>query len=163
MKTIEVAEKGNDTYVALVQARCGKSFDPTKPVWRLEFEVKRDGMKGFRLYAEPEEDDPEEEVEAKMSAEELQHIGTLPRFFPRLDELFLYLTRHWLRLVENTGDANRSRWPMHSTWTQLREAFGSLAQVLPIDEDAHLLVRGARFRGRARILRRMEAGVIRSL
>jgi hypothetical protein len=44
-----------------------------------------------------------------MSAEELQHIGTLPRLFVRMEELFLHLTRHWLRLVEESGDANRSR------------------------------------------------------
>ena len=86
---------------------------------------------GFRLYAPPEEEDPDEEVEAEMSAEELQHIGTLPRFFARMEELFLHLTRHWLRLVEESEDANRSRWPMHPTWQQLREAFGALAGVPP--------------------------------
>jgi hypothetical protein len=162
-KTIETAEKGNDAYAELLTARCGDRFDASKEVWRLEFEVKREGMKGFRLYAPPEEDDPEEEVEAEMSAEELQHIGSLPAFFARLDELFQHLTRHWLRLVEDTGDDNRSRWPMHSTWVQLREAFSQLAGVPPLDDDKRTLVRGARYRGRARLLRRMEAGVIRSL
>jgi len=49
------------------------------------------------------------------SAKELQFIGTLPRFFARMEEIFLHLTRHWLRLVEESEDANRSRWPMHPT------------------------------------------------
>jgi hypothetical protein len=98
-----------------------------------------------------------------MSAEELQHIGTLPRFFARMEELFLHLTRHWLRLVEESEDANRSRWPMHPTWQQLREVFGSLAGVPPLEDEKRLLVRGARYRGRMRLLRRMEAGVVRSL
>jgi hypothetical protein len=162
-KTLETQEKGNDAYAELLTARCGEAFHPEQDVWRLEFELKREGAKGFRLYAAPEEDDPEEEVEAEMSAEELQHIGTLTRFFARMEELFLHLTRHWLRLVEESDDANRSRWPMHSTWIQLREAFGMLAGMPPLDDERRALVRGARYRGRMRLLRRMEAGVIRSL
>jgi hypothetical protein len=122
-KTLETKEKGNEAYAELLTARCGEAFDPEQDVWRLEFELKREGAKGFRLYAPPEEEDPDEEVEAEMSAEELQHIATLRRFFARMEELFLHLTRHWLRLVEESEDANRSRWPMHPTWQQLREAF----------------------------------------
>ena len=120
-------------------------------------------IKGFKLYAPPEEEDDEAEIEAELAAEELQHIGTLPRFFARMEELFLHLTRHWLRLVEEREDANRSRWPMHPTWEQLREAFATLAGVPPLDNEKRRLVRGARYRGRMRLLRRMEAGVIRSL
>jgi hypothetical protein len=162
-KTLETKEKGNEVYAELLTARCGEAFNPELDVWRLEFELKREGAKGFRLYAAPEEDDPDEEVEAEMSAEELEHIGTLPRFFARMVELFLHLTRHWLRLVEASEGANRSRWPMHLTWAQLREAFGQLAGVPPLDDEKRTLVRGARYRGRMRLLRRMEAGVIRSL
>jgi len=162
-KTLETKEKGNDAYAELLSARCGEAFDPEQDVRWLEFELKREGAKGFRLYAPPEEEDPDEEIEAEMSAEELQHIGTLPRFFARIEELFLHLTRHWLRLVEESEDANRSRWPMHPTWQQLSDAFGTLAGVLPLDDEKRRLVRGARYRGRMRLLRRMEAGVIRSL
>ncbi len=162
-KTLETKEKSNESYAELLTARCGETFNPEQDVWRLEFELKREGAKGFRLYAPPEEEDPDEEVEAEMSAEELQHIGTLPRFFARMGELFLHLTQHWLRLVEGSEDANRSRWPMHPTWQQLREAFGTLASVPPLDDEKRQLVRGARYRGRMRLLRRMEAGVIRSL
>jgi len=162
-KTLETKEKGNDAYAELLMARCGEAFDPELDVWRLEFELKREGAKGFRLYASPEEEDPDEEIEAEMSAEELQHIGTLPRLFARMEELFLHFTRHWLRLVEVSEDANRSRWPIHPTWQQLREAFGALAGVPPLDDEKRTLVRGARYRGRMRLLHRMEAGVICSL
>jgi hypothetical protein len=162
-KTLETKEKGNEAYAELLTARCGEAFDPNWDVWRLEFELKREGAKGFRLYAPPEEEDPDDEVEAEMSAEELQHIGTLPRFFARMEELFLHLTRHWLRLVVESDDANRSRWLTHPTWQQLRDAFGQVAGVPPLDEEKRTLVRGARYRGRTRLLRRMEAGVIRSL
>jgi hypothetical protein len=162
-KSIETKEKGNEAYAELLTARCGETFNPELDVWRMEFELKREGAKGFRLYAPPEEEDPDEEIEAEMSAEELQHIGTLPRFFARMEELFLHLTHHWLRRVEENDDANRSRWPMHSTWVQLREAFGQLASAPPLDDEKRTLVRGARYRGRMRLLRRMEAGVIRSL
>ena len=162
-KTLETKEKGNEAHAELLMAGCGDSFDPEQDVWRLEFELKREGAKGFRLYAPPEEEDPDEEVEAEMSAEELQHIGTLPRFFSRMEQLFLHLTRHWLRRVEESDDANRSRWPMRPTWQQLREAFGALAVVPPLDDEKRTLVRGARYRGKMRRLRRMEAGVIHSL
>ena len=62
-KTLETQEKGNEAYAELLTARCGDAFNPEHDVWRLEFEIKREGMKGFRLYTPPEEDDPEEEVE----------------------------------------------------------------------------------------------------
>ena len=121
-KTLETKEKGNEAYAELLTARCGEAFNPEQDVWRLEFELKREGAKGFRLYAPPEEEDPDEEVEAEMSAEELQHIGTLPRFFARMEELFLHLTRHWLRLVEESEDANRSRWPTDPVWQVVQAA-----------------------------------------
>src|SRR5262249_23104011 len=107
--------------------------------------------------------DADAEVDAELSAEELEHVGTLPRFFARMDELFQHLTQHWLRLVVDDGSANRSRWPMHRTWTELRHAFGLLAGAAPLDDDTRQLVRGARYGGRVRLLRRMEAGVLRSL
>jgi hypothetical protein len=162
-KTLEAKEKANDSYATLLLAKNGDRYDAEQDVWRLEFQLRREGAKGFKLYAPPEEDDDEAEIEAEQAAEELQHIGTLPRFFARMNELVLFLTQHWLRLVEDNGSANRSRWPMHATWMQLRAAFGTLAGVAPLDDEKRQLVRGARYRGRMRLLRRMEAGVIRSL
>jgi len=134
-KTLETAEKANDSYARLLTARNGDAYDPEQDVWRLEFQLRREGAKGFKLYAPPEEDDDEAEIEAELAAEELQHIGTLPRFFARMNELVLFLTQHWLRLVEDNGSANRSRWPTHPTWVALREQFAIVAQAQPLDDD----------------------------
>jgi hypothetical protein len=165
-KTRETAEKANDTYAVLLAARNGDAYDSTQDVWRLEFQLRREGAKGFKLYAPPEEGGDEAEIESELAAEELQHIGTLPRFFARMDELFRYLTGHWLRLVEDNGSANRSRWPMHPTWAQLREQFATVAQTARttlLAEDQRLLVRGAKYSGKNRILRRLSLGVVKSL
>ncbi len=162
-KTGETTEKANDAYAALLTARHGDAFDPAQDVWRLEFQLRREGAKGFKLYAPPEEDDEEAEIESELAAEELQHIGTLPRFFARMHELFLYLTQHWLRLVGDNGSANRSRWPMHPTWLALREQFALFTTTPPPDEDTRRLVRGARYSGKGRILRRLALGVVKSL
>jgi hypothetical protein len=162
-KTLETREKANDSYAALLLAKNGEGFDPERDVWRLEFQLRREGAKGFKLYAPPEEDDDEAEIEAELAAEELQHIGTLPRFFARMNELIFFLTQHWLRLVEDNGSANRSRWPTHPTWLAVREQFGAIAQAQPLDEDQRLLVRGARYSGKNRLLRRMALGVVKSL
>jgi len=162
-KTRETREKANDAYSALLAARNGDAYDPTLDVWRLEFELKRDGIKGFRLYAEPDVDDDDAQIEAELSAEELEHIGTLPRLFARLNDLFQHLTRHWLRLVVNTGHANRSRWPLHPTWATLQAGFPAVAQVQPLKEDQRELVRGGRYSGKSRILRRLTLGVVSSL
>jgi len=166
-KTLETKEKANDSYAALLLAKHGEGYNPEQDVWRLEFQLRREGAKGFKLYAPPEEDDGEAEIEAEieaeLAAEELQHIGTLPRFFARMNELVLFLTQHWLRLVEDNGSANRSRWPTHPTWIALREQFASVAQALPLDEDQRRLVRGSRYSGKNRLLRRMALGVVKSL
>ncbi len=165
-KSIEATEKANDAYFALLVARNEEHYNPALDVWRLEFQLKRDGAKGFKLYALPDADDEEAELEAELSAEELEHIGTLPRFFARMQELFLHLTQHWLRLVVDNGSANRSRWPMDPTWQHLREQFPVVQvdqQVEPLDEDGRQFVRGSRYSGKARILRRLELGVLSSL
>jgi hypothetical protein len=44
-KSLETREKGNEAYAELLTARCGEAFDPNLGVWRLEFEIKREGMK----------------------------------------------------------------------------------------------------------------------
>jgi hypothetical protein len=162
-KTLETKEKANDAYAALLLAKNGEAYDPEQEVWRLEFQLRREGAMGFKLYASPEEEDDEAEIEAELAAEELQHIGTLPRFFARMNELMLYLTRHWLRLVEDNGSANRSRWPTHPTWIALRDQFGAVAQLQRLDEDQRRLVRGSRYSGKNRLLRRMALGVVKSL
>jgi hypothetical protein len=162
-KMLGTKEKANDSYAALLLAKNGETYDSEQDVWRLEFQLRREGATGFKLYAPPEADDDEAEIEAELAAEELQHSGTLPRFFARMNELVLYLTQHWLRLVEDNGSANRSRWPTHPTWLALREQFSLVAQAEPLDDDQRRLVRGLRYSGKNRLLRRMALGVVNSL
>jgi len=162
-KTREAREKANDAYAALLRARHGDAFDAEIDVWRLEFQLRREGVKGFRLYAPPEVEDDEAEIEAELAAEDLQHVGTLPRFFARLEELWRYLTGRWLRLVVDDGSANRSRLPTHPTWEALGEGFALAAGAEPLDDERFQLVRGARYSGKARVLRRLTLGVVKSL
>src|SRR5262249_22269324 len=94
---------------------------------------------------------------------ELPHVGTLPRFFRHQGALWKHLTTHWLRLVQDDGGANRSRWPIHPTWTTLRDEYERLAQADPLDGGANAMVRGARYAGKTRGLGRMLLGVVDSL
>jgi hypothetical protein len=80
-KSLQARQRHDDAYAALVRARNPDAFDPTSEVWRLEFQLRREGTTGFRLYAEPDADDDEATIEAELAAEELPHLGTLPRFF----------------------------------------------------------------------------------
>ncbi len=162
-KSLEVREKQNEAYLALLSERAPETFDLHGDIWRLEFQLRREGATGFRLYREPDAGDDADAIEAELAAEDLPHIGTLPRLFTHLDPLWKYLTTHMLRLVEPSPSANRSRWPVHPTWAQLHGTFAEVAKCEPLEEDQRELVRGMRFEGKGRLLRRMLLGVIASL
>jgi hypothetical protein len=52
---------------------------------------------------------------------------------------------------------------MHPTWAYLRDTFAAEANCEPLNDDQRELVRGMRFEGKSRLLRRMLLGVIASL
>jgi hypothetical protein len=52
-KTLETKEIANDSYAALLLAKNGEGYDPELDVWRLELQRRREGAKGFKLYAPP--------------------------------------------------------------------------------------------------------------
>jgi hypothetical protein len=162
-KSLEVREKQNEAYLALLSERRRNEFDLHGDIWRLEFQLRREGATGFRLYREPDIGDDADTIEAELAAKDLPHMGTLPRLFTHMDALWKYLTTHTLRLVEPSPAANRSRWPVNSTWAQLRARFTEVAACEPLNEDQRELVRGMRFEGKSRLLRRMLLGVIASL
>ncbi len=194
-KTVQCQSRHDDSYTALLEARneevqralllalvaglagyatlafasaaYGRLYDPSQPVWRLEFQLRREGMTGYKLLApEADTDDAEAleaEAEADVSAEDLPHIGTLPKLFAHLDALFQHLSYHWLRLVVPAKTKVRSRWPLDPTWVELRRAFPRLVGRTPLDARGYELVRGARYSGRARLLRKMALGVAGSL
>jgi hypothetical protein len=49
---------------------------------------------------------------------------------------------------------------MDPTGVVLREQFSQLVTAVPLDEDTGELVRGARYSGKNRILRRLALGVV---
>jgi len=162
-KSLQARQRSDDAYVALLTERSPQPFDPERAIWRLEYQLRREGATGFRLYAPPDVDDDDATIEAELAAEDLPHIGSLPRFFAHQGALWRHLTTHWLRLVVDDGSTNRSRWPLHQTWQVLHQGYTPLAAAEPLDEAAYELVRGARYTGKSRILRRMLLGVVNSL
>jgi hypothetical protein len=166
-KTLQANKEKLDWYFTELTQRNGSLYDPTQPVWRLEFELQRAGVKGFRLATKQEQTDPDALLESELAAEDLPHIGTVGKALQWLGPIFAYLSRHWLRVVVPTADENRARWPTHPTWIALREAFVAYAeahknarrggQTLP--EDRLRLVRAERHSGYQRLLNRMVVGV----
>jgi len=162
-KTAERAKRSDEGYAMLLARRCGERFDPTRDVWRLEFELHREAIASLKLAPESDAEDTEADVEAELSAEELPHVGTLPKLFAHLDAIFRHLSYYWLRLVVPASGSVRSRWPLDPTWAQLRAEFRRVAEVAPLPPDALAVVRGARYAGRNRLLNRMAAGLLASL
>src|SRR5262249_50805453 len=138
-KSAERRTRHDEGYFALLAARNPDSFKPDEDVWRLEFQVRREGMKGFRLAPRTGEeadaesgDDLDLQVAAELSAEELPHLATFPKLFAYADAFFQHLTAHWLRLTTPGKGKVRSRWLTDPTWETLRENFARLADAPPL-------------------------------
>ncbi len=161
-KSVEMKKSKQEWYPALLAARNGDRFDVALDLWRLEFQLRREGVKGFRLYAKPEMSDPDEVIDAELDAEDLPHIHSVRKALHWAGRLFAYLTRRWLRLVVPTEDPNRGRWPEHPTWAALRDGFQKVAMrgAPELPEDARELVRAARYSGYRRLLDRMAVGLL---
>jgi hypothetical protein len=170
-KSTERRARHDEGYFALLAARDPAAFDPNCDVWRLEFQIRREGLTSFRLAPsttadereEELEDDLEAQIEAELSAEDVPHLATFPKLFEHREALFQHLTSHWLRLTAPSNGTIRSRWPTDPTWEMLRHNFGRLADAPPLDAEGRELVRAHRYEGRQRLLRRMALGVIKAL
>jgi|GEM_PF-484750 len=165
-KTAERKKRHDESYGVLLQKHTtglGIPYDPELDVWRLEFELHREAIASFKLAPESDAEDTEADIEAELSAEDLPNVGTLPKLFAHLDAIFQHLSYHWLRLVTPSATQVRARWPLDPTWALLRKEFGRLSSVPPLPPDALAVVRGARYRGRARLLRKMANGLLNSL
>ena len=165
-KTAERKKRHDESYGVLLQehaAALGIPYDPDVDVWRLEFELHREAVTSLKLAPESDAEDTDADIEAELSAEDLPHVGTLPKLFAHLDAIFQHLSYHWLRLVTPSATQVRARWPLDPTWALLRKEFGRLAAAPPLPPDALAVVRGARYRGRARLLRKMANGLLNSL
>lgn len=91
-KTLEIKTSDSDYLYELWQ-RAG--WDGVSPVWRLEFQFKRDVL--------------------------TQHaLSKLDPVLAHLNGLWSYATTEWLRLtLPNPDDKTRSRWPLHPLWGYL--------------------------------------------
>lgn len=91
-KTLEIETSGKD-YLKELWFKAG--WDGISPVWRLEFEFKRELLTQKGLSGLPET---------------LNHLGGL----------WAYATDEWLRLtLPSEEDQTRSRWPVHPLWACL--------------------------------------------
>ncbi len=163
-KTVQAKKKHLDWYPKLLQERNSERYDAEQDVWRLEFQLRREGVKGFRLYAKPDASDPSEVIDAEIAAEDLPLIHSVRKAFHWLGHIWEYLTRHWLRLAVPNGDPNRGRWPEHPTWSALRDGFAPLAlHGAEAPEQKLELVRAARYTGYRRLLDRMAVGLTTTL
>jgi hypothetical protein len=172
-KTVERKTRQDDAYFALLAAWNPKTFDPERTVWRLEFQIRREGLTGFHLApdlasVDDEGDDAETrsldaQLEEELSAEDLLHIGTFPKLFTHSASLFDYLMTRWLRLTTPSKGQAPARWPMDPTWETLRLNFARLAEAAPLDDAARALVRAKRYEGRRRLLRRLMLGFLKAL
>lgn len=91
-KTLEILSS-NKQYLIPLWIEAG--WNKNNPVWRLEFEIKRDVLVQF-------------------------DVQSLSVTLDNLNGLWSYATTDWLKLtLPSAGDTNRSRWPTHPLWGYL--------------------------------------------
>jgi hypothetical protein len=91
-KLLEITTS-NKSYLVPLWNEAG--WDGETPIWRLEFELKRDILSQF----------------------DVQALNTT---LANLNGLWSYATTEWLKLImPHEGDSNRSRWPIHPLWAYL--------------------------------------------
>lgn len=94
-KLLEIVVSGKAWIVPLWKQT---GWDEQSPVWRLEFEIKREVLTQKQL-------------------------GKLSAVLKHLDGLWSYATTEWLRLtIPNGDDKTRSRWAIHQLWALLASA-----------------------------------------
>ena len=92
LKSLECRKSGKD-YLLDLWKRSG--WDGETPVWRLEFEFRREVLAQLKL-------------------------SSLPEALDNLDGLWGYASTDWLKLCQvNPADRTRSRWPVHPLWLAL--------------------------------------------
>jgi hypothetical protein len=91
-KQIEIQKSGK-TYLEPMWREAG--WDSILPVWRMEFQFKREVLDQLGL-------------------------GSLPRALSNLNGMWSYAATDWLKLtLPSSSDKTRSRWPVHPMWVAL--------------------------------------------
>jgi len=125
-----------------IYARCPR-YDPTKPVTRVEFRIKRKFLASFHLN---------------------EAFGVLSQ----LDLLWKYCTTEWLRYVDlsTSSDTNKSRLPTHAAWEVIQGAYSSSAQdsttPITIPETQAALVKQSRMMAKRKACIAGAVGYMRS-
>jgi hypothetical protein len=92
LKSLEVKKSGKE-YLLELWRRAG--WNGVLPVWRLEFEFRREVLAQLKL-------------------------SSLPEVLGNLNGMWGYASTEWLKLCEpNETDRTRSRWPIHPLWLEL--------------------------------------------
>jgi hypothetical protein len=163
-KTVQCKKKHVEWYPTLLQERNGMRYDPDQDLWRLEVQLRREGVKGFRLSAKPEMTDRDEVIDAEIEAEDLPHIHSVRKALHWAGRIWEYLTKRWLRLIIPMDDPNRGRWTEHPTRAALRAGFAPRAlREAELPEWSLDLVRATRYTGYRRLLDRMAVGLATTL
>lgn len=112
-KTLEIEVQSHKTY--LYDLWYAEGWDGVSPVWRLEFQFRRDALRGLS-------------------------VATFPQLMNQLGGLWAYACRDWLRLTcPSPGDKTQTRWPTHPVWAALQTAdWGTEPeyQRVPVDKSA---------------------------
>src|SRR5262249_56354126 len=105
-KSVEMRKAKQEWYPQLLAARNGERFDPTLDLWRLEFQLRREGVKGFRLSAKPEMSDPDDVIDAELAAEDLPHLHSVRKALHWAGHLLQHLAKRLLRPAVPSADPN---------------------------------------------------------
>jgi len=163
-KTKQATHEENDEYFELVRQQAGDQYDPTQDIWRVEFQLRREGVEGFCIVTEQEDYDDQtidEQIAAEIEGEDLPTLGTLKKAMRYTPHLWQYLTTRWLWLTVPNGDKNKARWPMHPVWQQIQAAVVA-SNSEPLSEEQCRLVREQRHSGRRRIIARLSTAITTS-
>jgi len=76
-KSVQVKKKHLQWYPEWLRACQGPAYDEAVAVWRVEFQLRREGVKGFKLRAQPEMSDLDDVIDAELEAEDLPHTGSV--------------------------------------------------------------------------------------
>jgi hypothetical protein len=90
-KTAEIKKRG----VSWLPDLWGEDFDPGTPVWRVEFQFRREALADFQTKTVDD---------VIASVQDLWHYGSVK----------------WLTLRTRTGDPRRRRWPLDPQWEEVQ-------------------------------------------
>lgn len=104
-KTRELVKSGKD-YMRPLWSEQG--WDGTERIWRMEFQVRREGLPTPML-------------------------GDAAEALPLCGDLWRYLCEDWLRLaIPSESDDTRTRWPTHPLWEQITHLWDTLPDAPPM-------------------------------